>query len=370
MKVVVMVSMSPLKFDSRIDREASSLVDAGYEVYVLGLGPIPENRPWSPIQVGVVRELKSSTRKRSSVFWRVLKYLSLVPYRYMKRKNFVRRVREQIRGFAVIDVLHAHDLPALEAMKPFYKKFLLVYDSHELWTGRNLRGLGSRFELLRDKRIEAAGVQFASSVITVSDQLATELATRFGREVDVVRNTFPVSSGKPPDEVNYLAYAGNISAGRDLATVIDGASKARTEIRLMGRNISDFELKSPLVIFDHGTVEEAGKFLRDGGIAVVSLESGIENHLRALPNKLLQAIAEGVPVVASDFPAIAQIVRSNNLGALYESGDSYSFAKAVRQVCENYPLYVENTLNARDALSWSIDSKLLQSTYENIRIEQ
>jgi glycosyltransferase involved in cell wall biosynthesis len=370
MKVVVMVSMSPLKFDSRIDREASSLVDAGYKVYVLGLGPIPENRPWIPIQVGVASASKSSTRNRSSVFWRVLKYLSLVPYRYMKRKKFVQRVRELITGFAVIDILHAHDLPALEATKPFHKKLLLVYDSHELWTGRNLRGLGSRFELSRDQRIEAVGVQCASAVITVSDQLAEVLAIKFGREVAVVRNTFAISNEDPPEGVSYLAYAGNISAGRDLPTVIDGASVARTEIRLMGRNISDFILQSPSLVFDHGTVEEAGTFLRDGGIAVVSLESGIENHLRALPNKLLQAIAEGVPVVASNLPTIAHIVRSNNLGELYESGDSESFAQAVRRVRDNYPSYVENVLKARKVLHWSIDSEILLGIYENILPEQ
>ena len=90
MKVVVMVSMSPLQFDSRIDREASSLVDEGYEVHVLGLGPIPENPPWNPIQVGAVRELKSSTRKRSSVLWRVLKYLSLAfPLDYFQIIHFL-----------------------------------------------------------------------------------------------------------------------------------------------------------------------------------------------------------------------------------------------------------------------------------------
>ena len=372
MKVVLMVTMSPLKFDSRVDREASALVDAGYKVFVLGLAPFPENPTWTPIEVGMVAISKSSAGKRSSSFWRFIKYLTLVPYRYLKRQKFIKRVRErikEIRDLTVIDVIHAHDLPALEATKPFHKEFLLIYDSHELWTGRKLKGLGSRFELLRDARIEALQVQYASAVITVSDQLAEELTNRFGQEVQVIRNTFPISTASPPQRINFLAYAGNISEGRDLNTVIDGASKAAIDIRLMGRRVSNFQFKSPLEIDDHGSVEEAGKFLRDGGIAVVSLESGIENHQRALPNKLLQAVAEGVPVIAADFPAIAQIVRSNNLGVLYEPGDSISFANSVKQVSENYSQFVENALIARNTLCWNLDSELLCNIYAKISIE-
>ena len=279
MKVVLMVTMSPLKFDSRVDREASTLVDAGYKVYVLGLAPFPENSSWIPIEVGMAAVSKSSAGERSSIFWRFIKYLTLVPYRHLKRMKFIKQVRKQIEEICertAIDIIHAHDLPALEATKPFHEEFFLVYDSHELWTGRKLKGLGSRFELSRDTRIEALQVQHANVVITVSGQLAEELTDKFGQEVQVIRNTFPISKENPPREVNYLAYAGNIAEGRDLKTVIDGASKADIDIKLMGRKISNLELKPPLEVADHGTVEQAGKFLRDGGIAVVSLESGIE----------------------------------------------------------------------------------------------
>ena len=100
-----------------------------------------------------------------------------------------------------------------------------------------------------------------------------------------------------------------------------------------------------------------------------NLESGIENHERALPNKLLQAVAEGVPVVAANFPAIAQIVLSNNLGALYQPGDSVSFANSVKQVSENYSQFVENTLIARNTLCWNLDSELLCNIYAKISIE-
>ncbi len=363
MKIVVMVSMSPLKFDSRIDREASALVAAGYQVCVLGLGPVPENIPWKAIQVGGESGYR---KKRSSIYWKLLKYLFLVPYRFRKRKNFIHHVREQLKKFEVIDILHAHDLPALEAVKPFLESHSVVYDSHELWTGRKLRGFGSSFELFRDKRIEVTSVKSVSAVVTVSDQMAEELGRRFGRQVAVVKSTFPISNDKPPEGVNFLAYAGNISLGRDLSTVIEGASKAGIELRIMGRNISDYELESPVMTLDHGTVKEAGNFLREGGIAVVSLESGIENHLRALPNKLLQAIAEGVPVIASDLPGIAKIVRSGNLGALYKPGDSDSFAEATERVCQNYPSFVENTLRAREKFCWSVDSKILESVYEKV----
>ena len=85
MKNVVMVSMSPLKFDSRIDREASALVAAGYQVFVLGLGPVPEDIPWKAIEVGAD---SGDRKKRSSTYWKLLKYLLLGSLQIQKTQKF------------------------------------------------------------------------------------------------------------------------------------------------------------------------------------------------------------------------------------------------------------------------------------------
>jgi len=65
-----------------------------------------------------------------------------------------------------------------------------------------------------------------------------------------------------------------------------------------------------------------------------------ENKLLATPNKLFESLAAGVPVVASDFPAMREIVARDPdgpLGALCDPADPRSIAAALRSVLDVSP---------------------------------
>jgi len=60
------------------------------------------------------------------------------------------------------------------------------------------------------------------------------------------------------------------------------------------------------------------------------------NHRLGTPNKLFEAIAAGVPVVASDFPGIREIVAdpAGPLGVLVDPTSPAAIAAGIRQILE------------------------------------
>ena len=354
-----MVSMSPLGHDERINRAATALRDDGYEVSVLGLGPEPKSVNWTPIIVGS-KENKSTTRRGWQ--WNLIRTLFLVAYRRHRRRWFNRSVKEVFSSLGQFDIVHAHDLPALEAIFPFLQEESIIYDSHELWGGRQLRGMGSWWERRLDKASEKKLTANVDVVITVSLAIAQILSKQMNKEVEVIRNTFPLDLSKRPISMSYLAYAGNIAGDRDLVTVFQGAHKVGMEARFMGRVIAPvIEIENTVV--EAGTVSEAGAFVRKGGIAVVSLEGGSDNHRFALPNKLFQAISVGVPVVAADLPSIAEVVAKHGIGCLYSPGDPDSFARAVERVRADYCGFLDRVQQAGFTMCWEFDRKKLLDAY-------
>lgn len=356
-----MVTMSPLATDSRVDREATALVEAGLDVAVVGLGPAPDDRSWEPVSIG---GHGSPGRDRVGRHWDVARALLLSPHRRRTRARFVEVAGARVRELAP-DVIHAHDLPGLEAADPTRPDVPVVYDSHEWWSGRRLVGVGSRLERRRDLGVERRLGAASAVVITVSSPIARRIEAFLGVPVRVVRNTFPVSKAPPPGAFAYLAYAGNVAPGRDLSTVAAAARLGGFDLRVKGRVVAGVP-GLEVAVEPAGTVAEAGDFLRAGGIAVVSLTDESENHRLALPNKLFQAVAEGVPVVAADLPAIREVVTEHGLGALYRPGDPGSLAEAVAAVAADHAGRVAAVLQAREALGWDVDAAVLREAYRAI----
>jgi glycosyltransferase involved in cell wall biosynthesis len=58
------------------------------------------------------------------------------------------------------------------------------------------------------------------------------------------------------------------------------------------------------------------------------------NHRLTTPNKLFEAMASGVPVVASDLPGMAAIVRETGCGVLCDPTSPAAIASAVRSILD------------------------------------
>jgi len=67
-------------------------------------------------------------------------------------------------------------------------------------------------------------------------------------------------------------------------------------------------------------------------VVVMPIQPSTLNHRLTTPNKLFEAMAVGVPVVASDLPGMAGIVRETGCGLLVDPTDPAAIAAAIREI--------------------------------------
>jgi glycosyltransferase involved in cell wall biosynthesis len=77
-------------------------------------------------------------------------------------------------------------------------------------------------------------------------------------------------------------------------------------------------------------------------VVAIPIQGNTPNHRLATPNKLFEALAAGVPVVASDLPGMAPIVRELEAGVLVDPSRPAAIAAGIRALLAPPP-------EARDA---------------------
>ncbi len=367
-----MVVKSGVADDARIRRIAGAVAASGRDVTVIGDRPGPDDAI-----PGVNVVFARGPRARGSVAFRdpmrrSARWLALPDHRRRDDDAFARAVA-QIAPSHPADLVHAHDLSGLRAAQPMITDgTTLIYDAHECWNGRKLEGRPTPLRRRRDLREEAELGRRAQAVITVSAPLARWFEDRYGwPAVDVVRNTFRAvhESGTEPSPQAIL-YAGLVDFKRDLETLVEGV-RANGDVGLVVRGNGDAAaidwLRRMDVDVRHPVkVDELSEEYRRCGLGVVTLSDNSVNHRVALPNKLFQAVQSGVPIVASDLPAIRELVDTYDVGACFTPGDAGSFAAAVSEVVENYAHHRKMVIAAQPALSWEEDERELLSIYDRL----
>ena len=89
-----------------------------------------------------------------------------------------------------------------------------------------------------------------------------------------------------------------------------------------------------------------------------------------LPNKLFEYAAAGVPILASDLPVIAAVVRGEGLGEVVSSGDPSAIAEGLRRLCEPYrwsDLADQARAFAHDN-DWANEARALTAVYTGVSV--
>ena len=373
MKVCILSSVHPC-FDVRIfQKQARSLAEAGYEVTLVAIADFEEKVVDGIRVLGLPQP--SSRLLRPANWWRILR-ISL---------------RERA------DIYHFHDpellLPA--GLIKLLTRRLIVYDVHENypqdiltkeWIPAPLRRLvSSAFRVFED-----TAVRGVDGVVVVNRHLEGrfEGKARVVRVANYARLDSHVNSKRDTDRREagarpYFVYAGRVSDDRGLhecLRALESLGDEGAEILCAGRigHVANRQLRA---LLEHGHTEVPFKYLGllpyeaipplfEGALAGLLCFQPTPNNVLGTPNKLFEYMSAGIPVIASDFPFIREVVLEADCGLLVQPDDTRQIASAMAHLLHHphdAARMGENGLRAaRERYNWQVEEKKLLSLYETL----
>jgi glycosyltransferase involved in cell wall biosynthesis len=330
MSRIGMLLSNPFRPDPRVLKEARSLAKMGHEITIVAWDRQAEYPAGEQVAPGV----------------QVVRVQG-VPSGYgIGARQLIRLPRFWRAAFPLLEaarpeIIHCHDFDTLPAGLWWGRRHRLpvVYDAHEYYADLakpRLTGLSGRllYEFIRIS--EHFGARMAAAVITVDETLG-DIYRRINRRVFIVGHYPPSEQAQHPSEAFShpelrLLYAGRLSRDRGLMAYVELLSALRQrdlparlclagvftpadEERIFWEAIGD---QRALVDF-HGWVDyqQMPELIRsaDLGLALLRPEP---RYVAALPVKLFEYMAAGLPVIASQFPQISQVVQSSACGMVID----------------------------------------------------
>jgi len=295
------------------------------------------------------------------------------------------------------DVYHAHNantLPIAYAAAAL-RGARLVYDAHELETGRcwsntNLSPLIRKLWALPERLF----IGSSDGIITVCQSIARELEQSYQiRAPHVVRNVpKPLDSLQPVDirsrvglehNVAIVIYQGGISRDRGIHELIEAITTLdNAALVILGAGPGLASLQATVArkgltdrVFFLGRVplENLPRYTAAADVGVHVIQNSCLNHFYCLPNKLFEYVQAGLPVVVSNFPEMARIVRKYELGEVVDPSNPNEIAAAIHRILndDNYRQRLrQSALEAAKDLNWGQEGKRLLEIYEALEKRQ
>ena len=209
-------------------------------------------------------------------------------------------------------------------------------------------------------RAERRWARRADRVITVNQPYADVMAERFGvpGPLVVMNCSFRFQPPRPrerrfhevlglPPTSRVVLYQGGFSPDRGIEQLLDAIpSIDDTVLVLMG-----YGHQEPAYRDRAATADLAGRvhilpavppaellgWVASADVVAMPIQPTTLNHRLTTPNKLFEAMAAGVPVVASDLPGMAPIVRETGCGLVVDPTDPAAIAAACRAILDAPP---------------------------------
>jgi len=260
------------------------------------------------------------------------------------------------------DIWHgmwAGSLPALQRLRRRHGG-KTVYDSRDIYLHSRQFDRMNRIRRSILQRLERRWAQAADAVITVNDAYADVLARTLQVPRPPIVMNCPVRYTAPksrpnrirealdlPPERAVILYQGNLITERGIEQAMD----AILEIPNAALVLLGYGANRDRFIADGSAPPYAGRvyvlppvppselleWTASSDVMVMAIQPTSLNHRYTTPQKLFEALAAGVPVVASDLPGMADIVRATGAGVLCDPTSPGSIAAAIREVLEQSP---------------------------------
>lgn len=391
-----MVLIGDFPPDTRVEKEALSLIRAGHKVFLLCLKfnkdtPAYENYR----EIRVCREyiLQNIHKKLYALI------ITVPFYRWFWRKR--------IHGFISknhIEVLHIHDLPLCGEGIRIAKKFEipLVADMHEnypelIQVQRFSNTLAGKLLINRKKwyKKEKAWLRQIRHVICVEKEMQERMqAISPNSDFYIVPNTPDIEDLLQRQEVDVsilkkefgkfnLFYFGKTDNARGLDTLIDALTLLKEKIPgihaiVVGTGIylNHYKILAKTqgleenISFEDWKPEQVLKnYLNKVDLCILPHKKSIQTD-NSSPNKLFLYMAFRKAVVASNCNSISRIIRENQCGLIFESGNAADMSEKILLFYQDTALREMYALNAFNAVkgkyNWKVTVMPLIELYGKI----
>lgn len=231
-----------------------------------------------------------------------------------------------------------------------------VYDARDIYMdARNLARMRgpARWLVARGER---GWARRAGRVVTVNRSYADVMAGRWGVDPLVVMNCsyrytpaeprerrFHEALGLPRDR-RIVLYHGGMFTHRgveELFEAIPAIPEATLVLMGYGALEGQFraraeqeDLRDRVRLLPAVPPDELLAWITGADVVAMPIQPSTLNHRLTTPNKLFEAMAAGVPVVASDLPGMAAIVSETGCGLLVDPTDPAAIAAATRRLLD------------------------------------
>lgn len=177
-------------------------------------------------------------------------------------------------------------------------------------------------------------------------------------------------------KMDEVCYVGGITGIRGVSEMIQaiGIAAGETRLNLCGTFSDPAGKNECKELVGWSRVNDLGQLNRVGVADVLARSRAglvtlhpVANYIDALPVKMFEYMAAGVPVIASNFPLWKSIVESNNCGICVDPLDSSDIASAINYFTQNSALAIKMGLNGRRAViefyNWGIEERKLLDFY-------
>jgi len=286
------------------------------------------------------------------------------------------------------DIYHLHDpelLPVGLKLKKLGK--IVIFDAHEdlpkqilgksylyPWMRRVLSRLTAMYERYACGKFDA--------IVTATPYIRDKFSEITNvRTVDI--NNFPIITEFEEDiswkeKENAVCYIGAIAKIRGISEIIKSLEYVDNVKLLLGGKFSEFQTATEVKTYaGWHHVEELGflgrkevsKVLRRSKAGLVTLHP-IVNYQDALPVKMFEYMAAGVPVISSDIALWRRIVEESACGLCVDPLDPKAIAEAINHIVSHPQEAEQMGKNGQKAVltkyNWAIEEQKLYRLYEGL----
>jgi len=311
MKRIIISVTNDLFSDQRVLKVAHSCHNNGYKVLVIGR----RNKNYQPVNLPFHYKLFRLWFNRSVLFYA----------EFNIRLFFVLL-------FSKVDILLANDTDSLLAnyIASKIRRKKLIFDAHEIFP--ELPELAHRPGIKRVwKIIEDWILPQLKHCYTVCQSISDYYNQKYNIQMKVVRNVPYCVIYNDKKLLDYsgkkiIIYQGALNFGRGLEWIIDAMPLVENAVLVivgdggilndLKERVNNLNLNEKVFFLGRIAGSELYKYTPSADLGLCLLKNRGLNYYYSLPNRIFDYLHAGVPVLATDFPEIANIVRNYNTGIL------------------------------------------------------